>query len=273
MKIFDCFMYFDEDLILDLRLNTLNDYVDKFIIIESNITHTGNKKLLQFDIKKFKNFEHKIDYYPIKNLTIDKNLKLKDSWSKHHLVDQSIRNSIASYIGDASDNDWILISDIDEIPDPIKLNNFDKRRKFAFFEQEMFCYKFNLKSISETPWYGSRICVKKYLKSPQWLRNIKIKSNRSFFSRVLNNYQILKNGGWHFTSIKSPIEIITKLKSFAHSEIVKPSMLNEEYIKNRIDNYKDIFDRDIILKKVNIDNSFPKYLLENKEKFRKFLIS
>ena len=62
MKIFDCFMYFDEDLILDLRLNTLNDYVDKFIIIESNITHTGNKKSLQFDRRKFKSFEHKIDY-------------------------------------------------------------------------------------------------------------------------------------------------------------------------------------------------------------------
>ena len=272
MKIFDCFMYFDEDLILDLRLNTLNDYVDKFIIIESNITHTGNKKLLQFDIKKFKNFEHKIDYYPIKNLTIDKNLKLKDSWSKHHLVDQSIRNSIASYIDDASDNDWILISDIDEIPDPNKLNNFDKRKKFAFFEQEMFCYKFNLKSISETPWYGSRICVKKYLKSPQWLRNIKIKSNRSFFSRILNNYQILKNGGWHFTSIKSPTEIITKLKSFAHSEFSKPMFSNISVIENKIINQTDLFGRGHKYIKVNLDNSFPKYIINNKNLYNDWIL-
>ena len=72
----------------------------------------------------------------------------------------------------------------------------------------MFCYKFNLKSINETPWYGSRICVKN-LKSPQWLRNIKIKSKKNFLKRIFNNYQILKNGGWHFTSIKSPAEIIT----------------------------------------------------------------
>ena len=273
MKIFDCFMYFDEDLILDLRLNTLNEYVDKFVIIESNITHTGIKKSLKFDIKKFKNFEHKIDYYPIENLIIDKNLKLKNSWSKHHLVDQSIRNSIANYIDDASDNDWILISDIDEIPNPKKIKDFDENRKFAFFEQQMFCYKFNLKSINESPWYGSRICVKKYLKSPQWLRNIKIKTNRNFFSRLLNNHQILKDGGWHFTSIKSPSEIITKLKSFAHSEIVKQNMLNEEYIKNKIDNHKDIFEREIIYKKIEIDENFPKYLLENKEKFNKFLIN
>jgi len=273
MKIFDCFMYFDEDLILDLRLNTLSEFVDKFIIIESNITHTGNKKSLKFDIKKFKNFEHKIDYYPIENLIIDKNLRLKDSWSKHHLVDQSIRNSIADYINDASDNDWILISDIDEIPNPEKIKDFDSNRKFAFFEQQMFCYKFNLKSINESPWYGSRICVKKHLKSPQWLRNIKIKTNRSFFSRLLNNYQVLKDGGWHFTSIKSPSEIITKLKSFAHSEIVKPNMLNEDYIKNKIDNHEDIFEREIILKKIEINNNFPKYLLENREKFSKFLIN
>ena len=77
MKIFDCFMYFDEDLLLDLRLNTLNNFVDKFIIVEANITHTGKFKELKFDINKFKKFENKIKYCPIVNLKIDKNLKLK----------------------------------------------------------------------------------------------------------------------------------------------------------------------------------------------------
>tara|TARA_B100001287_G_scaffold264657_1_gene256747 strand:+ start:473 stop:1294 length:822 start_codon:yes stop_codon:yes gene_type:complete len=273
MKIFDCFMYFDEDLILDLRLNLLNDFVDKFIIIESNITHTGKPKLLKFDIKKFKKFEHKIDYCPIENLEIDKSLKLKEGWSKDHLVDQSIRNSIANHIGEASENDWILISDIDEIPNPKKLENFNEKRKFGFFEQELFCYKFNLRSINESPWYGTRICVKKYLKSPQWLRNIKVKPNRGFFSKLLNNHQIIKEGGWHFTSLKKPSELVIKLKSFAHSEMVKPYMLNEEYIKDKINNHQDIFDRDLNLEKVEINNNFPKYLLENLEKFREFIVS
>ena len=77
MKIFDCFMYFDEDLLLDLRLNILNDFVDKFIIIESNLTHTGKFKKLKFDINKFEKFKHKINYYPLEKLVIDKNLKLK----------------------------------------------------------------------------------------------------------------------------------------------------------------------------------------------------
>lgn len=273
MRIYDCFMYFDEDLILDLRLNSLNSFVDKFIIIESNITHTGKLKPLKFDINKFKKFENKINYYPIENLVIDKSLKIKDGWSQDHLVDQSIRNSIANYIGEASENDWILISDIDEIPNPNKLKSFDKKKKFGFFEQELFCYKFNLKSINESPWYGTRVCVKKHLKSPQWLRNIKIKTKRNFFSKLINNHQIIKDGGWHFTSLKKPFDLVIKLKSFAHSEMVKPYMLNENYLKNKIDNQQDIFDRDLKLEKVQINESFPKYLVENIEKFSDFIIN
>ena len=206
-------------------------------------------------------------------MVIDKSLKLKKNWSRHHLIDQSIRNLIAKNIGNASDDDWILISDIDEVPNPNKLIDFDKKKKFGFFEQQLFCYKFNLKNMSEPPWYGSRICVKKHLKSPQWLRNIKVKPNRSFFSKLLNNHHILKDGGWHFTSIKKPSEIIIKLESFAHSEMVKPYMLNENYIKDKINNYQDIFDREVILSKVEINNDFPKYLFENKDKFREFIIN
>ena len=163
MKIFDCFMYFDEDLLLDLRLNILDKFVDKFVIVESNLTHTGKLKEFKFDINKFKKFEKKISYHPIENLLIDKNLKIKKNWSQNHLVDQSIRNSISNYITDASDNDWIIISDIDELPNPDIIQHFDVRNKYSFFEQQLFYYKFNLKCMSEPSWYGSRLCVKKYL--------------------------------------------------------------------------------------------------------------
>jgi beta-1,4-mannosyl-glycoprotein beta-1,4-N-acetylglucosaminyltransferase len=265
-------MYFDEDLLLELRLNTLNNFVDKFIIVEADITHTGKAKKLKFDINKFEKFKHKIDYHPLQNLKVDKNLKLKKNWSKHHLVDQSIRNSIANYINDASDDDWIIISDIDEIPNPNQFKFFDKKKKFGFFEQELFCYKFNLKNFSEPHWFGSRICVKKYLKSPQWLRNFKIKSNDSFFKNFFNSRHILKAGGWHFSSIKKPSEIITKLKSFAHTELVMDHMLDESFIKKKIDSQEDIFDRKITLKKIEINQKFPQYLLENPKKFKDFII-
>ena len=272
MKIFDCFMYFDEDLLLDLRLNILDSFVDKFIIVESNLTHTGNLKKLKFNINKFEKFKHKINYYPLENLKIDKNLKLKKNWSQHHLVDQSIRNSISRYISDASDEDWIIISDIDELPNPNIIQNFDKRKKYSFFEQQLFYYKFNLKCVSEPPWYGSRLCVKKYLKSPQWLRNIKINKKDNLLKKIFNDQQILKNGGWHFSSVKKPSEIITKLKSFAHNELVKEYMLNENYIRDKIKNCEDIFDRGTILKKVELNNDFPEYLLKNKDKYSEFII-
>ena len=272
MKIFDCFMYFDEDLLLDLRLNILDSFVDKFIIVESNLTHTGNLKKLKFNINKFEKFKHKINYYPLENLKIDKNLKLKKNWSQYHLVDQSIRNSISRYISDASDEDWIIISDIDELPNPNIIQNFDKRKKYSFFEQQLFYYKFNLKCVSEPPWYGSRLCVKKYLKSPQWLRNIKINKKDNLLKKIFNDHQILKNGGWHFSSVKKPSEIITKLKSFAHNELVKEYMLNENYIRDKIKNCEDIFDRGTILKKVELNNDFPEYLLKNKDKYSEFII-
>ncbi len=272
MKIFDCFMYFDEDLLLDLRLNILDSFVDKFIIVESNLTHTGNLKKLKFNINKFEKFKHKINYYPLENLKIDKNLKLKKNWSQHHLVDQSIRNSISRYISDASDEDWIIISDIDELPNPNIIQNFDKRKKYSFFEQQLFYYKFNLKCVSEPSWYGSRLCVKKYLKSPQWLRNIKINKKDNLLKKIFNDQQILKNGGWHFSSVKKPSEIITKLKSFAHNELVKEYMLNENYIRDKIKNCEDIFDRGTILKKVELNNDFPEYLLKNKDKYSEFII-
>ena len=82
----------------------------------------------------------------------------------------------------------------------------------------------------------------------------------------------MQNGGWHFSYIKKPIEIITKIKSFAHSELVKEHMLNEKYIKDKIENFEDIFEREIILKKVDLNEKFPEYLLKNKEKYSEFII-
>ena len=81
-------------------------------------------------------------------------------------------------IKNVNDEDWIIISDIDEIPNPKSIKLFDPKNKFAFFKQKFFYYKFNLLNKTSPFWFGSRICVKKYLKSPQWLRNFKIKNRK-----------------------------------------------------------------------------------------------
>ena len=112
MRIFDCFTYYDEDMLLELRLNVLYPYVDKFIIIESKQTDLNEIRELNFNIKNFERFKDKIEYCPIENLIVDKSLKLKKNWSKHHLMDQSRRNQISNFIGEATENDWIIVSDV-----------------------------------------------------------------------------------------------------------------------------------------------------------------
>ena len=98
-------------------------------------------------------------------------------------------------------------------------------------------------------------------------------NNRSnFFKNFFYNHQILENGGWHFSSVKKPSEIITKLKSFAHNELVKEYMLDENYIKDKIGNCQDIFERNVILKKVELNNDLPEYLVRNKSKYSEFII-
>jgi beta-1,4-mannosyl-glycoprotein beta-1,4-N-acetylglucosaminyltransferase len=272
MKIIDCFNYFDEDKILDLRLNILNDYVDQFVIVEAKEDHQGNKKKLNFKINNFRKFSKKINYIIQNKIEIDKNLIIKKNWAKDHLRDQSQRNYIIKGLKNTSDEDWIIISDIDEIPNPKSFYLFNPNNKFAFFKQRFFYYKLNLLNKTTPFWYGSRICVKKYLKSPQWLRNFKIKKRNILNKLGFYNYQIIDNGGWHFSFIKDPAQIIKKIESFAHTELNIPKFKDKKKILQKIKNRKDLFDRNILYKKINLDNSFPDYLLHNKNSYKKWII-
>ena len=143
MKIYDCFMYFDEDLILDLRLNYLDQFVDKFVIIESVYNHKGEQKIPLFDIKKFEKFENKIQYILLdhdpKNIVkINKDDSIKDQKDKEILNalkrENYQRNFIENGLKDANDEDWIIISDVDEIPN-LELNNLKTtKKKNCFFQ-------------------------------------------------------------------------------------------------------------------------------------------
>ena len=133
----------------------------------------------------------------------------------------------------------------------------------------MFMYKFNFLNLKENNWHGSKICLKKNFKSPQWLRNLKFK-NILFGELIkLRNLQIIKNGGWHFAYLQTPENISKKIKSFAHGEFNKASITNEENIRMKIEKGQDIFERGHNLKKVEVDSSFPKYILQNKDKLKK----
>ena len=180
MKIIDCFMYFDEDLILDLRLNVLSKFVSKFVICEANFNHNGTKKKLLFDKRKFSKFADKIIYLPLENQpnNLKKINEADSSFLKNtKTLDNALirenyqRNFLQSGLKDFDENDLIAISDLDEIPN---FENFKYENKITFFEQKMFYYKLNL-VYPNFIWFGSKICKKKHLISPQWLRNIKSK--------------------------------------------------------------------------------------------------
>ena len=289
MKFIDCFMYYDEDMILDLRLNMLDKFVSYFVICEANFNHNGSKRELKFDIKKFSKFKSKIIYLPlyfqpnnIKTINemdsqLIKNSKILDNAL---LRENFQRNYLQNKIKDFQDDDLIIISDVDEIPN---LEKFTYKSKITFFEQKMFYYKLNL--LHENfKWYGSKITKKKHLLSPQWLRNVKSKKYPFwridiFLSKTkYNNINFIKDGGWHFTNIKSPKDIHFKFSNFLHHLEYEESNLKiedlEKMIKERKISYDHSSDKkgnkwnsSISLKKVG-DEFLPNYLNKNKSKYK-----
>tara|TARA_B100001540_G_scaffold301917_1_gene308907 strand:- start:1712 stop:2536 length:825 start_codon:yes stop_codon:yes gene_type:complete len=270
MKIFDCFSYWDEDLLLELRLNILDDYIDYFVIVEGNKTWQNNPKNLKFDLEKFKKFKNKIIYIPVEDMPSGDNPYLRENFQ---------RNCINRGLISADEDDVILISDLDEIPNPKKIKEFTKNMRFAVFEQLHFYYKLNLHSTKKPHWYGTRICLKKYLRSPQWLRDLKFKKRP--FWRIdkfrLNN--IIKDGGWHFCNLKEPEKLLYKYKNLCETndphifkEKIDEKYLDINEITQRIRLGKDIIGRDEKYVPILLDEKFPNYLLENKKKYLNWLI-
>ena len=266
MAIYDCFQYFDEDHMVELRLNILDQYVDYFVISESNRTHQGEEKKINFDIKKFSKFKDKIKFI-IADYTNE--IKFKKHTGGESPIEQHQRNSLIRGIKNASPEDLIILSDSDEIPDLTKLSEINKNKKFIAFSQKMFMYKLNLQNLDESNWIGSKITKKKYISSMQSLRDLKFK-NYPFWRIDKFNLQII-NGGWHFSFLQTPQQILTKIKSFSHGEF-NNEKINEKNIEEKILKNQDIFGRKTTLKKIELDESYPKYILDNKEKFSKWTL-
>tara|TARA_Y100001970_G_scaffold278445_1_gene384142 strand:- start:1121 stop:1930 length:810 start_codon:yes stop_codon:yes gene_type:complete len=269
MKIYDCFQFFNEEEVLDLRFNILDEFVDFFVISESTVDHQGRDKKLNFDIEKFQKFKKKIIHVIVED-TLD-SIK-KSHIGQNSLVERHQRNSINRGLKNCSDNDLVIISDVDEIPDLTKLNLFNKKNRYAVFSQKKFDYKLNLLNETEGDWYGSKICLKKNLKSPQWLRDLKFKKYPFWRFDKVRDLQIIKNGGWHFSYLQSPENLLKKITSFSHGERNKPEFANSKNIEEKIKMKKNIFDLGYSYKKIEIDHTFPKYIVENKKKFEKWIL-
>ena len=178
MKIIDTTTYFEEKLIMDIRLNILNPFVDKFIVSEARFSHSGKEKEIKFDKKDFPKFEDKITHIIVEkepaNLIKKKDLNSLELRANSILRIKEQRDYIANYLVDFSPNDFVIHSDNDEIPNLEKFDLKQSKKKLIIFNQIMFYYKFNL-SLPNLDWFGSKACRIKDLKSIDLLRSTKNK--------------------------------------------------------------------------------------------------
>jgi len=264
-KIFDCVTFFDNNFMFDLRYNILKDVVDFFIVCESNYDHKGNKKKINFI--RDKNFnQDKIKYFVLEK-PFPKNT---NTWENQAIQ----REYLLSCTDLAEQEDYIFFSDPDEIPKPEILINFELKKKYGIFMQKCFNYKFNLYNSYESPWEGTRVCKKKNLKSIDFMRQkIKSKNLKYNFLRIdkEKSIELFNEAGWHFNNIFSVEEISLKLKTFAHTEFMNSKYSSISVIREKIEKKIDLFERGHSYKSMKIDNTYPKYLIENIDKYKKWI--
>jgi beta-1,4-mannosyl-glycoprotein beta-1,4-N-acetylglucosaminyltransferase len=288
-------MFFDEEMLLDLRLNILDKFVDQFVIVESSYTHSGKGKKLIFDINKYSKFKEKINYIILKDppegIEEINNGDSEGEISRKEILnalkrENLQRDTIFNGLKDADKNDWIIISDLDEIPDLTNVNFNNIKNKIIFFKQKVFYYKLNLE-LKTLRWIGTKACKKKHLKSPQWLRNIKDKIYPKwridilFSEKKYNDIFFVENGGWHFTFVKKPEDIEKKLKSYLHHREYDIDPVGVDKIRNLINSKSVIYDHRVDqtqykfgggqkLEKIDLE-FLPRYISSNKEKYLDWL--
>ena len=273
-KLYDCFLFYNELDILDIRLNLLKDIVDKFVILESTVTFSGKPKSLTFEENKhmFSPFLDKIihvvvddtpdDFVNLKTISspttkldlahnkVLKHVSESTGWARHEKQwgrEIYQRESLIKGLIDCSDDDIVLISDVDEIPNPAsltKLLTMIDSNDVIDFKQNMFYYHIDL--LKEKGWSGPKLASYKSL-SGMSLNGLRA---NKFTTKVLNA------GGWHISFMGGVQRIQNKIEAYAHQEF------NNNYIKSNIEKNihqkNDLFFRGTKLTKIDVDEEYPK---------------
>ncbi len=248
-EVYDCFLFYNELELLEMRLNEMNDKVDHFVIVEAAETFRGKPKTLIFKENKerFKKFKEKIIYIPLKKPCIT-----DDPWKREgYQRDQMIRG-----LKNCKNDDIILISDVDEIVRSDKIPTTLKKNQFCVFEQTMYVGCLNR---MHGYWKGTVALNYKDLKriglkKGRNLRNLNGRTKKKF-----DAYTLIENGGWHFSSMGGIDRYIKKLESFSHAECDTNEIKNPEAIMANIKANT----------LVEIDETYPKYVIENQEQLKK----
>ena len=274
--VYDCFQFFNELDILKLRMHVLNDVADRFVISESTVTFSGEKKPLYFQENRemFAPFADKIIHKVVDDTPMDVSAFMRDSHQKC---------AVARGLAGARPEDIVIFSDVDEIPNPeaVKrvLADFDDSKIYALAQRNFYCYldmeetSGNLLSItgefegitgSDRKWLGTKICSYRMLSS-YTTEQLRDAAQKPLMVRV-------PDGGWHFSYMGGGREesvedrVKYKIKSAAHQEYNNRSTLSR--VKKNIRNHQDILGRESRFEIVPIDESYPVYLREHLEEYR-----
>lgn len=277
-KIYDCFNFFNELDILEMRMNILYEYVDYFVIVESSVSHSGLEKEFVFENNKerFSKFSDKIIFFKVtdtpnnfRNLpeTTDDTVKLIYQFIENQTIwfnrdfqidygrDFFQKECVRRPLINCNDEDIILISDVDEIPNPeilVNLKDLDLENNRYSLNQMMYYYYLNV--FKESTWYGTKISKYKNIKNVSFNE---VRNNQSLSIRI-------PNGGWHFSFMGGKEMVKTKLLAYCHNDMVNSDVL--ENLDTNMENNVDPFFRGG-LNTVEIDSTFPKYLLDNLDKY------
>ena len=245
-KIIDCFIFYNELNLLNYRFNLLNDTVDYFVLVESTKTFTGKIKPLFYNENKdqFSKFNDKIihiivDDMPFDELNLNKNNGEQWENEKHQriCINRGIKQLGLNF------NDIIIISDVDEIPNPQILQQISSsKNNIEVSILQMDFYYYNLNSKRDEKWNWVKICSYKYF----------LKNKDCQYIRGIFNCSICANAGWHLSYFGDANFIKNKIQNYSHQELNTEYFTNCEIIQSKIDNCMDLFERDLTTNNNNI---------------------
>ena len=253
MKIFDCFIFNHEIELLEIRLNILNDYVDKFVITEGDMTFSGLPKESHFlnNKERFAKWEDKIILNQI-NIPECESPWHREIYSRNAMVNLDIFN----------DDDLIIMSDGDEIPNPEILDQASEWvSDDTHFTFEQSCYAYWMNNLYSNKWFGTRASTYKYVNNTTV---DDIREGTEDESKITGS--IITNGGWHFTYLGDENHIRQKINSFCDRHFDVPEVT--ENISKNLEGGTDVLNRThITYSTVDLDDSFPQYIIDNQEKY------
>lgn len=274
--IYDGFTFFNELDLLELRLKTLSEYIDKFVIVESAYTFTGKRKSYNFEEnrERYKKYEHQIIYIKVDRFPED----CKSAWDREAYQ----RNEIEKGFKTRNADDIYLVSDLDEIPNPSSIKRIKKALKQN--SRQVLCLEllncwFYLNNVEKMAffWGAPKACTAEeyYSVHDANCSTDPLGAEGKFTAqslRSIKNYSTVPVAGWHFTYLGGADKIREKVQAFSHQEYNMDRFLTEEHINSMIASGLDLYGRDFAaFGSVKINYLMPLEIRRNKEKYAEYI--